>query len=302
MMSVSFEVTTSDLRVTRLMSKPCFAAVNGIIRQRDRDDNIHIMSVKYLPFLTTKWCNDHDNQIETTMFPLNMDWNIAEEWWKYLLSLKFITDGLYSTPTTSESMRQGFQVNADMPADRVMLTLFLLRAPQFQTGIVLDWFRLVHQDNIQRDTAFVIAFTLNWAEPHELNRKYHIVPQSSSESSIIYPDYLTLSGAKVLLNRLLCDDYDEEMFGGKQTKLSVSGTYSRAEKIKKDALGRFLCKRPAKNAKQKNLQVTLFNSMLPDDVSKVKTHSDLYDRRYRFSFYDDSKAVDVRKLADMLEA
>jgi hypothetical protein len=301
-MSVSFEVMTSDLRVTRMMGKPCFAAVNSIIRRRDREDNISIVSVKYLPFLTNKWCNESNNQIEATVFPMNMDWGTAEEWWKYLLSLKFITDGLVSTPTTSESMRQGFQVKADMPADRVMLTLFLLRAPQFQTGIILDWFRLVHQDNIHRDTAFVIAFALNWAEPHELNRNYHIVPQSSSESSIIYPDYLTVSGAKVLLNRLLCDDYDEVMFGGKQPKLSVSGSYSRAAKVKKDAIGRFLCKRPAKNAKQKNLQVTLFNSMLPDDVSPLKTHNDFYDRRYRFSFYDDDKAVDVRKLADMLEA
>ena len=301
-MSVSFEVTTSDLRVTRMLSKPCFAAINGVIRIRDREDGIHISSVKYLPFLAMKWCQDNNGQIEDTVLPACLEWKEAEEWWKYLMTLKFITDGLVSTPTTTHAMRQGFQVCADMPADRVMMTLFLLRAPQFQTGIIIDWFRLVHQDGIHPDTAFVIAFALNWAEPHEPNRLYHVIPHSSSESSIIYPEYFTLAGAKILLNRLLCDDYDKEMFGGKQPNLSVSGRYTRADKVKKDALGRLLCKRPAKNAKQKNLQVILFNSMLPDDVVKVKTHNNLFDRVYRFGFYSPDRAVDVRKLADMLEA
>ena len=183
------------------------------------------------------------------------------------MTLKFVTDGLLHTPTTELAMKDGFTVNANMPADRVMITLFLLRAPQYQPGLVTDWHKMQTKD-------------------------------SSTESAIVYPEYFTLAGARIMLNRLLCDDYDAQLYGGKQANMSRTNRYNRFHNTNLNAIGRYFCKKPAKNAKRNNLQVMINNQQEPDN--KVKTHSELSARRFRPR--RDDVTLNLKEMANLLEA
>ena len=297
-MGCSFEVTTSNAKTQRLMSRACFASINAVIGQSDRNSGVSIANVKYLPFLERTWCSEADATIDKHVLSLPMTWNVSYAWWEYLMTLKFVTDGLLNTPTTESAMKDGFTVDANMPADRVMITLFLLRAPQFQAGLVTDWHKMQTKDHIHPDTAFVMTFWLNHYERHTDDQDYHMSPYSSTESAIVYPEYFTLAGARIMLNRLLCDDYDAELYGGKQDNMSRTSQYKRFPNKNLNAIGRYFCKKPAKNAKRNNLQVIINNQHDPDN--EVKTHSDLSQRRVRPRRND--VTLNIKEMANLLEA
>jgi len=297
-MGCSFEVTTNGMKTQRLMSKACFASINAVIGQSDRNYGVSIDSVKYLPFLERTWCTDADATIDKHVMAHTMTWDVSYAWWEYLMTLKFVTDGLVNTPTTELAMKDGFTVNANMPADRVMITLFLLRAPQYQAGLVTDWHKMQTKDSIHPDTAFVMTFWLNHHERHTADHDYHMSPYSSTESAIVYPEYFTLAGARIMLNRLLCDDYDAELYGGKQANMKRTNSYKRFPNTNLNAIGRYFCKKPAKNAKRNNLQVMINNQQEPDN--KVKTHSDLSERRFRPR--RDDVTLNIKEMANLLEA
>ena len=302
MMSVSFEVTLSqNNRIARFLSRPCFASVNSAITyQEKRDDTCSIQSVKYLPFFHKYWCEERDRSVEDYRIHHNLEWDLCYDYWEYLMTLKFITDALVRVPTTREEMKRGFEVKADLPADRVMVTLFILRAPQFLTSIVRDWHSMVNELNINPDTAFVCAFALN---NYMLNGSesptYKMGLESSSESTIIYPEYFSLRGARIMLNRLLCDDYDKKLFGGEQDTLRHKHGYDRQPKEKKSALGRFFCKKPSR--RKGNLQTLIYNMV--EDIP-VDSHSQAVREKCN-SFRNRAVYLDIPslfKLVKLIEA
>lgn len=309
MMSVSFDVklTGTGDRTARFLSRPCFASINSAVSwEEKREGTTGIVSVKYIPFFQKMW--DEDTNASKTDYSMdrNMTWEVAERYWEYLMSLKFITDALVKIPESPMEMRQGFEIKAQLPADRVMVTLFLLRAPQYQPGIVVAWDSLVTVHDIHKDTAFVTALALNnystirRVEWDEYGNEYLMNAESSSENSIIYPEYFTLRSARIMLNRLLCDDYDEKLFSGIQQNLSEANEYKRYDKTDKRALGRFLCKKPGRTEKTKNLQV-LFHNFIK--IDSVDTHSRLY-RDLRYSYMGRAEEISSSNawlLAQMIE-
>jgi len=298
-MGVSFEVEKSDMSVVRMMSKPCFAAVNSAVNYRDKQDGVGIRNIRYLPFLERAWDYDANAQIDQIIMNGNITWDDCYKWWDYLMTLRFVTDVLSVTPTTQQAMKDGFKVSANFPADRVMSVLFLLRAPQFQVGIVRDWVDLVDKDGIHPDTAFVIAFALNRHYDHENEGSYMMSAQSTSESTIVYPEHFTLKAGKMMLNRLLCDDYDEKLYSGIQPLMSETSTYSRHPLSSDKALGRFFCKQPARAGKKGNLQVIVYNNEM-DGGRKVSTHHHIYQAMY--AYRANIIPVDVHEMAKLLEA
>lgn len=300
-MSVSFEVQKSDMSVTRLMSRPCYASINSVLTTRDRQANVSIRNVRYLPFLQRAWCLDADATIDQHQMQSRIiTWEDCYKWWDYLMTLPFVTDVLRNAPTTHVAMKDGFTVKSEFPADRVMCVLFLLRAPQYQTGIIQDWIKLVDKEKINPDTATVIAFILNRFTNHEGCGKYYLNSQSSSESTIIYPEYFTLKSAKLMLNRLLCEDYDKDLYKGSQPNLNVIGRYKRHPATSPSALGRFLCKKPSKSLRDGNVQVGLYCDQRNDYEFKVTTHALLSAAVYRGEWRP--LEIDVHKLAKLLEA
>ena len=298
-MGCSFEVEKSDMTIVRMMSKPCFAAVNSAVNHRDKEDGVRIRNIRYLPFLERQWDYDANAQIDQIIMRGNITWDDCYKWWDYLMTLRFVTDVLSVTPTTHQAMRDGFKVSASFPADRVMSVLFLLRAPQFQVGIVRDWVDLVEDEEIHPDTAFVMAFTLNRFNDHENEGSYKMSMHSSSESTIVYPEHFTLKSAKLMLNRLLCDDYDEKLYSGVQPLMSKVSKYSRHALSSDKALGRFFCKKPARAGKKGNLQVIVYNNEV-DDNRKVSTHHNIYQSLYSHRCH--GIEVNVQELAKLLEA
>ena len=190
-MSVSFEVKTTSQKVIKLVGRACFAAVNNVLSYREKSEGIQVESIKYLPFYNNKYSQEDNMHIEDyTMSPV-MSWDLSEKWWKYLMSLPFITDMMENKPKTLKAFKAGF------PADRVMIALFLLRAPQYQGGIVRNWEYLVDSLNIHKDTAFAMAFGLNNTGPVAIGTPPEALPElynrvttySSSENTIVYPEH-----------------------------------------------------------------------------------------------------------------
>tara|TARA_R110002074_G_scaffold153413_1_gene308492 strand:- start:6725 stop:7636 length:912 start_codon:yes stop_codon:yes gene_type:complete len=262
-MSVSFEVKTTSQKVIKLVGRACFAAVNNVLSYREKSEGIQVESIKYLPFYNNKYSQEDNMHIEDyTMSPV-MSWDLSEKWWKYLMSLPFITDMMENKPKTLKAFKAGFKVDTQFPADRVMIALFLLRAPQYQGGIVRNWEYLVDSLNIHKDTAFAMAFGLNNTGPVAIGTPPEALPElynrvttySSSENTIVYPEHFSIRAAKMMINRLLCEDYDKTLYSGKQETFRRAGSYQRAYLSNKDALGRFFCKKPAGSLARGNFQL-----------------------------------------------
>lgn len=280
-MSVSFNVNLSDGRTLQYRSRPCFAAVNNATYNINYTS---IDSVRYLPFVQNTWCGEAEMSIDKQVMPANMTWDIANRWWSYLLSLPYISQSLVRNfaPTNPKAYKHGFSVHARLPADRTMLTLFLLRAPQFQAGIVRTFCHLIDKFNCSEDVAFVTAFALNNTASGNNSIREGVDPSdqlqymntyTDQESTIIYPAYFSYKGAKLMMNRLLCDDPDTVLYGGAQERLCETNKYSRFGPTSRSALGRFFCKKPGMSYSTGNLQVIINNDILRNEY--VRKHSNM---------------------------
>jgi hypothetical protein len=278
-MSLSFNVTLSDYRVLRYVSRPCFAAVNGATSGLD---NTKIANIEYIPFLQNAWDEEARRNIEKVVMPSEINWEMCHRWWDYLSSLPYFSSMIFDPNVNPVGYQHGIKVNADFPADRVMLCLFLLRAPQFQTGIVRTWIHLIDKFQADPDVAFVTAFALN-NKPHAttnvnssedpsdaIQRMY---PYSDQESTIIFPQYFSLKGAKLLLNRLLCDTPDEVLYHGQQNYLSHTKKYNRYTMRCKKALGRFFAKKPGCGYSTGNIQTVIWNDIIHPSLRDVDSES-----------------------------
>ena len=272
-MSVSFEVTTNGKPPARYISRACFAQVNQAVSQRDYEDiGSRVRSVKYLPFLNQRFSAEDNLYLQGQDIFVNMTWEIAQKWWDFLLDQEFITSGMeYQRPSTLRGYKDGFTVHADQKADKMMLILFLLRAPQFQAGIVNTWDYLVNKIGVAKDTAFVIAFGINnqschlYKEGTAKQRNQRLLTISDinpSESSIVHGEYFTVNGAKMMLNRLLGDDVDNRLYGGKQAKFNTKNCYDRARPDNPKSLSRFFCKQPIATRKNKNFAMYMINDVI----------------------------------------
>ena len=286
-MSLSFNVTLSDYRVLRYVSRPCFAAVNGATSGLD---NTKIANIEYLPFLQNAWDEGARRNVEKIVMPDDINWEMCERWWSYLNSLPYFSGMILDSNTTPQGYQHGIKVNTNYPADRVMLCLFLLRTPQFQTGIVRTWIHLIDKFQADPDVAFVTAFALN-NKPQSPNVNLskdpsdaiqRMYPYSDQESTIIFPQYFSLKGAKLLLNRLLCDTPDEVLYHGQQNYMSHTGKYNRFTMRCKNALGRFFAKKPGCGYSTGNIQTVIWNDIIcpsldGEDYSapRVRKHHEL---------------------------
>ncbi len=279
-MSVSFNIHFSNFNAMKSLSRPCFASINQATNQF-RDD-IFINHIEYLPFWQSAWDNEAQASLESHVMPENMTWDIAHEWWKFLLNVPYFSAMILDRPTTLKAMMHGFKVTSNAPSDRVMLTLFMFRAPQFQAGIVRSWHHLVTKFKCPKDVAFVTAFALNntrygnnvhtYSDESDVLQRFN--PLTDEESTIIYPGYFSLKGAQLMLNRLLDEDYDTLMYAGEQELLRRSGRYERFPIRNRKALGRFFAKKQGCSHSTGNLQCIISNDIL-DNVFK-KRHWQLH--------------------------
>lgn len=278
-MSVSFNVHLSDYRTLKYLSKPCFASVNGAVNGMP---HTRLDKIEYKPFLQNSWDNDAGKCIEQHIMTDSMTWDNAYRWWDYLLSLPYFKNMIQDAPNNPIAMKHGFTVRCNAPSDRVMTTLFMLRAPQFQAGIVNTWCHIVDKFKCSKDVAFVTAFALNntqyggraftTSDPSDYLQRWN--PGTDEESSIIYPGYFTYVGAKLMLNRLLCDDFDIQMYRGQQDIMCDSNNYKRFPLRNKKALGRFFTKKQGCSYSTGNLQCIIHNDIL--DLTPVKRHWQLF--------------------------
>jgi len=300
-MSVSFNVYLSDYRTLRYTSKPCFAAVNGATHGISHSKLDYI---EYLPFLQNTWDSDAQKCIEKLRMNESMDWDRAYRWWDYLLSLPYFANMVADRPDNLYAMQHGFKVRCNAPADRVMLTLFMFRAPQFQAGIVNTWCHIVDKFKCSKDVAFVLAFALNntnyGARSYSYeNRDVYLQrynPSTDEESSIIFPGYFSYTSAKLLLNRLLNDDFDTVMYAGEQEVMSQSNAYHRYPLRNKKALGRFFAKKIGCSYSTGNLQCIIHNDILK--LPPVRAHWQLHHRDNRDYIINDDQ---MRELIAMME-
>jgi hypothetical protein len=278
-MAVSFEVKTSTQKVIKFTSRACFAAVNNITGI----GSSKIEWIKYLPFFNRTWSNDDSMDVESQEMDKYMSWDLSKKWWTYMMSLPFITDIMINKPKTLKAFKAGFTVHTNHPADRVMVVLFLLRAPQYQSGIVRTWEYLVDTLKINKDTAFAMAFGLNNYNQVSMktdkeflaNAFARVTTYMCRESTIIHPQHFTIKGAKLLINRLLCDDYDTQLYQGAQDTFYSQNCYHRAESTVQAALGRFFCKKPGSSHLRGNFQLTVLNDIKGLSLSNRTSIDDL---------------------------
>lgn len=303
-MAVSFEVTLSNMTVYKYVSRACFAPVNHVLSNDQMDRHNRVNAIKYLPFFQRYYSEEDCMNLEGYKMTKEMSWELATKWWDYLMTLPFITDSIKDDlPSTTKGYKSGLKVTTDMPADRMMLTLFLLRAPQYQPNIVRVWDRVMQQHDTDPDTALVTSFAINSQHASDMidTESFNpecspldsISPLYSCENTIVYPQYFSIIGAKIMLNRLLCDDYDKELFGGTQDYFRDKSHYNRYATTDPKALGRFFCKKPASSYRTGNLQARVAKDILGlEDVSK---HSNLdYRRRHEL-------AMDKEQIAQLIK-
>jgi hypothetical protein len=270
-MCVAFDVKLSNYMVVKHVGKPCFAAINNVTR--GMSGHIYPLSIKYLPFLVKRWDREEEVEVEEVVLPTGIDWETCDRWWAYLMSLDFITSALVQKRTSNLGYKAGFEVQTDIPADRMMVVLFLLRAPQFMPGIVQTFTKLVDK-GYDKDLSFVAALAINDYQRmiSEREQALQFNPNSSTESTIIYPERFTIKGAKIMLNRLLCDDWDKDLYGGKQSTFRSAKHYKRASVSNSEALGRFFCKAPSGAYSRGNIQCTLMTDILKNPT---RLHSNM---------------------------
>lgn len=273
-MAVSFEVITSNRAPARFISRACFASINNVVTPHEFNilgQRVH--SIRYLPFVNKQFSAVDNMHIEVQKINTEMTWAIAERWWKFLMEQPFITSGMRDTrkPSTLRGYQNGFTVSSDQKADKMMLQLFLLRAPQYQPGIVNTWDHLVQKMGVAEDTAFVIAFGIN----NQTNMKFEgerseskkkrmlaVCAENPSENSIVHGEYFTVNGAKMMLNRLLGDESDARLYSGKQKRFNDKNCYDRARPDKPESLSRFFCKKPAATRNNKNFAMYMINDVI----------------------------------------
>lgn len=273
-MAVSFEVMTSNRAPARFISRACFAAINNVVTEHEFNilgQRVH--SIKYLPFVNQKFSGVDNMYIEVQEITAEMTWAIAERWWKFLMEQPFITCGMQGMrkPSTLRGYQDGFTVSSDQKADKMMLQLFLLRAPQYQPGIVNTWNHLVQKMGVNEDTAFVIAFGINnqtnttrkgESSASKKKRMLTVCDDNPSENSIVHGEYFTVNGAKMMLNRLLGDEYDARLYSGKQSRFNDKNCYDRARPFSSESLSRFFCKKPAATRNNKNFAMYMINDVI----------------------------------------
>ena len=300
-MSVSFNVHLSDYRTLKYLSKPCFAAVNGATHNIS---HARLDYIEYLPFMQCKWDGDANKSIEKISMNESMDWDRAGQWWDYLLSLPYFANMVADRPDNHYAMQHGFKIRCNAPSDRVMLALFMFRAPQFQAGIVNTWCHIVDKFKCSKDVAFVLAFALNntnygargYNYPDKDTYLQRFNPSTDEESSIIYPGYFSYTGAKLMLNRLLGDDFDTLMYAGEQEVMSNSNAYHRFPIRNKKALGRFFAKKQGCSYSTGNLQCIINNDILK--LPPVKRHWQLHHQYGTNYILNDDQ---MRELIAMME-
>lgn len=292
-MGVSFEVTTNNARILKYNDRACFAHLNNVITPKESGYNIKVQSVRYKPFHTERYCSEAGCYIEEIDMYDTMSWDVAERWWSYMMTLPFIHLNLLQEPKNLVGYKAGFVVRTNIPADRMMLILFLMRMPQFQPSIVRQWDRLVRYHKANKDTAFVLALGLNnsmnlhyhegedTAKPIDSNNSSEMSAYrldafnsvSCSESTVLYPEYTTVRSLKILLNRLVNEEPDLKLFYGKQVDFYDSSRYIREVKSKPDCLGRFFAKKGASAYRRGNFLMTVAKDIL--NLENVYRFSDL---------------------------
>ena len=86
-------------------------------------------------------------------------------WWKFLLKQPYIKDVLVEVPKLTAKTKIDkvtFKVRTEIPADRALAVLYLLRAPQYATGTVLAFTYMTRRLSIKPATAFVLALGINF--------------------------------------------------------------------------------------------------------------------------------------------
>ena len=90
-------------------------------------------------------------------------------------------------------------------------------------------------------------------------------PVSCAESTVLYPEYTTVRTLKILLNRLVNEEYDDKLFKGIQGLFRDTNKYHRAPRSNPECLGRFFAKKGASAYRRGNFTLKVIRDILKID-------------------------------------
>lgn len=241
-MSTTFDVETS-IRTISFKQRACFGALSHCVSDTRLGD---IQKVVYYPFRIIDFGVQRIRPED-----YNTTENTAKFWWEYLMSKKFFSEHILNK--SEDFLLNGIHVSCNMPADRLLVTLFMFRYAQECSGVIIDFVDLVRNQKIDPDIAFILAFLINNKYQkldiskgyNKTKKKFTIKVDYCPESTMIPSKSLSIKDTKSILNNLLSDNYDRELFSGVQDKFSIARTYHRKGEEHKQALCRYFSQRRA---------------------------------------------------------
>lgn len=255
-MSTTYDVVTDKTTIS-LKERACFGSLSHCV---SRIEQGKIQKIIYYPFYihNYKGSNLNIQDYSTTK-------EVAQIWWEYLMSKKFFAEHILND---TKDFLKGIHVSCDIPADRLLMTLFMFRYVQDYSGVTKDFTDLVIYKKIDPDVAFILSFMLNnkyQGEPrkpsglYKPKTKFLISTLYCPESTLIPTKSLSIKDTQSMLNNLLIEDYDKELFSGKQAKFTTKRTYDRHGGNSKKAICRYFSSRAATLASNNLLKAILIH-------------------------------------------
>jgi hypothetical protein len=272
-MGVSYNLVNEKGEVDIKRNKPCFAAVNFT-----HLDNV--TKIQYEPFTRWKWSNDCDHQIKVQEIDhLNEEeTEVALKWWSTLLQLPFFANCIlnYENGDHVRHIPKMFEVSTEVPADRMMIVLFFLRAPQQNEGTMKTFRELVFKEKVDPKLAMLMSCFLFALTDNEEVTDYMIRDSECREYTLISKYAFSIKDVKTAMQNEFSSSFSEENDRSKQRLFSVSTIYRRTDNHRKNALAAYFNKNRAISIKTGNLCKTLekaFAKETPDYYRDVYIRS-----------------------------
>ena len=250
-MPVSFFLVDNNGTRDLKKNKPCFASV-----QHTHLDNV--AKVQYLPFTKFMWSDNTDDFTERTQdmseFGTDVEPLWACEWWSTLLSLPFFANGIlnYQKDHVIAGIPQMFEVSTMLPADRMMIILFFLRAPQENPLVVKAFANLKWGEGVDSRLAMLMSCFLEGAEG-----QYSVSEYENRENTLISKYAFSTKDVKTLMHNEFSPNFLEKDDKSKQEMFFETNRYYRNDNNRKDALAAYFNRKRARSVNTGNLNMTI---------------------------------------------
>ena len=254
-MSVTYSIKYTDWTDRYYEGRACFAGINCNDIEKEPD---HII---YYPF-KKKVLSEVTNQFEETTDPRNYytKAHLAIHWWRCLLKLPFFSNCVLNSKVmqNGDYVPSWFSVKANIPADRMMIVLFFLRAPQQNLGVVNAFYDLTINHKVQEDIAFLMSLYIQRNRAGE----YVLVEHQSEESCLLSHYAFSEKDVKEILQNEFSTNFKEENDRSKQPIFSTVKVYTRKPNRQKDSLSAYFNRKRAVKAATGNLKAKLCKAFL----------------------------------------